>query len=363
MHRVLYPSGKKTMTKHTHSGALLILLCALLCAGCIQSSETPASDGSRLLKLAESQTAALDHLGVIIKSQNGAINAFNDRDYAACRVWCIQTAIQNDEYASLVGVHAGLVMNASLSGSDRAYYEAQLDILQAFQRNVNQSTFDLNLACGYTVDGDDVHSQHHVLMAGEFMEAFHDNIDRFNDNIDAHNRESDNFVPPVPDPYNLINSPGIVDTADTTISWKVNLSDIPDPYYLDKTNFQNTPDEVKRLLGKGFFTSYVCSGFDCSEMAAYIEWKLECHNITAQIATKDNWEGEYGHAWVIVPLRGGNNLAIEPTISAMEGSLGAEMITYDPKYFVCDHLFEDIYEASEFFGVGEWDWWDKLELN
>ncbi|MEA1907756.1 MAG: hypothetical protein U9N43_01800 [Euryarchaeota archaeon] len=354
------------MTKHTHSGALLILLCALLCVGCIQSGGTPASDRSDLIELAESQTAALDHLGVIIESQNGAINAFNDRDYAACQVWCIQTVMQNDEYASLVMVHAVLVMNTSLFESDRAYYEAQLAILQAFQRNINQSTFDLNLACEYIADGDDVHSQHHIIRVGEFMEAFHDNIDRFNDNVDARNREVDNFVSPVPDPSTRINSPGTASTTgtiDTTFSGKVDLSEIPDPYYLDKTNFQNTPDEVKRLLGKGFFTSYACSSFDCSEMAAYIEWKLECHNVTAQIATKDNWEGGYGHAWVIVPLRGGNNLAIEPTISAMEGSLGAEMITYDPRYFTCDHLFEDIYEASEFFGVEEWDWWGKLELN
>ena len=360
------------MTKHTHSGALLILLCALLCVGCIQSSENPASDGSYLIELAESQTAALDHLGVIIESQNSAINAFNDRNYAACQTWCRQTAMQNDEYAVLVGVHAGLVMNASLSESDGAYYKAQLAILQAFRQNINRSTFDLNLACEYIVDGDDVHSQHHIIRAGESMEAFHDNIDRFNDNVDARNRELDNFVSPVPDPSTRINSPGIVDTADTddtedtkdtTLSGKVDLSEIPDPYYLNKTNFQNTPDEVKRLLGKGFFMSYACSSFDCSEMAAYIEWKLECHNVTAQIATKDNWEGGYGHAWVIVPLRGGNNLAIEPTISAMEGSLGAEMITYDPKYFICDRLFEDIYEASEFFGVEEWDWWDKLELS
>ncbi len=354
------------MTKHTHSGVLPILLCALLCAGCIQSSENPASDGSYLIELAESQTAALNHLGVIIESQNSAINAFNDRNYTACQTWCRQTAMQNEGYGSLVGVHAGLVMNASLSGSDRAYYEAQLDILQAFQRNINQSTFDLNLACEYTADGDEVYSQHHVMIAGEFMEAFHDNIDRFNDNIDIHNRELDNFVSPVPDPSDPINPPGTASTTgttDSTSSGKVDLSEIPDPYYLDKTNFQNTPDEVKRLLGKGFFTSYVCSSFDCSEMAAYIEWKLECHNVTAQIATKDNWESGYGHAWVIVPLRGGNNLAIEPTISAMEGSLGAEMITYDPKYFVCDHLFDDIYGASEFFGVEEWDWWNKLELS
>ena len=351
------------MTRHTHSGALSIVLCALICAGCIQSGEDPALDGSYLIELAESQTAALDHLGVIIESQNSAINAFNDRDYAACQVLCRRTVAQNEEYASLVGVYAGFVMNTSLSGPDRAYYEIQLSILQAFRRNINQSTFDLNLACEYATDGDNVHSQHHVMRAGEFMKVFHDNIDRFNDNVDARNRESDNFILPVPDPSDPINPPGTADTTDATLSGRTNLSDIPDPYYIDKTNFQNTPDEVQRLLGKGFFTPYACSSFDCSEMAAYIEWKLECHNVTAEIATKDNWEGRGGHAWVIVPLRGGKNLAIEPTISAMEGSLGAEMITYDPKYFVCDHLFEDIYGASEFFGVEEWDWWNKLNLS
>ncbi|RZN31678.1 MAG: hypothetical protein EF813_12300 [Methanosarcinales archaeon] len=359
------------MTKHTHSGALLIALCALLCAGCIQPGENSASDGSYLIELTESQTAALNHLSVIIESQNGAINAFNDHDYAACQIWCMQTTMQNDEYASLVEVHAGRVMNvsnASLSTFDREYYEAQLDLLQAFQRNINQSTFDLNLACGYSVAGDDVYSQHHVTRVGECIGAFHNNIDRFNDNIDAHSKESDNFAAPVPDPSDWVNPPDVEDAADntdaanTTLSGRAGLSEIPDPYYLDKANFQNTPDEVQRLLGKGFFTSYACSSFDCSEMAAYIEWKLECHNVTAQIATKDNWEGIYGHAWVIVPLRGENNLAIEPTISAMEGSLGAEMITYDPQYFVCDHLFNDIYEASEFFGIEEWDWWNKLEL-
>lgn len=65
---------------------------------------------------------------------------------------------------------------------------------------------------------------------------------------------------------------------------------------------------------------------------------------------------------MIVPLRGGKYLAVEPTVSATEGSLGAEMITYEPEYFVYDQLFEDIYGASEFFGVGEWDWWNKLDL-
>ena len=345
------------MTRHTHSKVLplSLLLCTLICTGCIQPDQNHAGSGSYPVELAESQSAALEHLGIMIESQNRAINAFNDRDYATCQVECEQTAAQNEVYASLVRKHAEFVGNTSLS-ADRAYYKTQLDILRAFQRNINQSTFDLNLACEYAAEGDDTHSQYHIMRAGEYMRVFHDNIDRFNDNVDARDEGSDVFTSAASDPIDL------PDMTDTTPSGKTDLSNIPDPYYLNKTNFQNTPDEVKRLLGKGFFTPYECSGFDCSEMAAYIEWKLECHNVTAQIATKDNWAGGYGHAWVIVPLRGGKHLAIESTVSAMEGSRGAEMITYDPDYFDYDHLFEDIYEASEFFGACEWDWWNKLKL-
>lgn len=344
------------MIRHLHSGVISILLCTLLCNGCIYSSEKPASGGSHQIELAVRQSVALDHLGIMIETQNRAINAFNNRNYTTCQVECGQTASQNEAYSSLVGAYAELVRNASLHESDRVYYEAQLNILQAFQRNIDQSTSDLNLACGYAADGDDTHSQYYVKRASESIGVFHDNIDRFNDNVDARDKGSADFLSPAPDPSYPI------DPLNTTLPRKTDLADIPDPYYLNKTPFQNTPDEVKRLLGKGFFTPYACSSFDCSEMAAYIEWKLECHNVTAQIATKDDWEGGYGHAWVIVPLRGGKYLAIESTVSAMEGSLGAEMITYDPEYFVCDHRFEDIYEASEFFGVEEWDWWNKLEL-
>ena len=188
------------------------------------------------------------------------------------------------------------------------------------------------------------------------MDVVYANIDRFNENVDVSNRGSGDFAYPVQDP------PDPPDIPNEPLLKEDDLSGIPDPYYLHKARFQNTPDEVKRLLGKGFLTPYQCSLFDCSEMAAYIEWKLECHNITAHIATKNDWRDGYGHAWVIVPLRSGKYLAIEPTVSAVEGSLGAEMITYDPKYFVYDQLFEDIYGASGFFGVEEWDWWNKLEL-
>ena len=332
------------------------LILAVLSAGCIHESpvrpESHIESGWQDSDLEESQSEVLSHLNTITESLNRAIASFNDREYDHCQTECEQLKQENLEYAASIESFERRVTNASLSGSGEAYYDAQLSILHAIHHSVNESVSDLYSASEYTSQGDDGHATYHSQRAAAYVDAVYANIDRFNENVAVSNSGSVGFVSPVPDPPDPEEVP----------AWKADLSDIPDPYYLPKSRFQNTHDEVKRLLGKGFITPYQQSSFDCSEMAAYIEWKLECHNLTAYIATKDDWQDGYGHAWVIVPLRGGKYLAIEPTVSATEGSLGAEMITYEPEYFVYDQLFEDIYGASEFFGVEEWDWWNKLEL-
>ena len=332
------------------------LVLAVLSAGCIHESpvrpESHSESGWQDADLEESQSEVLSHLKTITESLNRAIASFNDREYDGCRTECEQLKQENLEYAASIESFEHRVTNASLSGSSEAYYDAQLSILRAIYHSVNESASDLYSASEYASQGDDDHATYHSQRAAAYVDAAYANIDRFNENVAVSNSGSVGFASPVPDPPDPEEVP----------ARKVDLSDIPDPYYLDKSRFQNTHDEVKRLLGMGFITPYQCSSFDCSEMAAYIEWKLECHNVTAYIATRDNWQDGYGHAWVIVPLRGGKYLAIEPTVSATEGSLGAEMIKYEPKYFVYDQRFEDIYEASMFFGVEEWDWWNKLEL-
>jgi len=336
---------------------VLSLILAVLSAGCIHESpvhpESHIESGWQDANLEERQSDVLSHLNTITGSLNRAIASFNDREYDGCRAECEQLKQENLEYAASIESFERHVTNASLTGSGGAYYDAQLSILRAIHHSVNESASDLYSASEYASQGDDNHARYHIRIAAGYVDAAYANIDRFNENAAVSNSGSVGFASPVPDPP---------DPEEVPHPEEADLSDIPDPYYLDKSRFQNTPDEVKRLLGKGFIMPYQCSSFDCSEMAAYIEWKLECHNITAYIATRDDWQDGYGHAWVIVPLRGGKYLAIEPTVSATEGSLGAEMITYEPKYFVYDQLFEDIYGASGFFGVGEWDWWNKLEL-
>ena len=335
------------------------LALAVLSAGCIHEStvhpESHIESGSgwQHADLEENQSEVLSHLKTLTESLNRAIASFNDYEYDGCQTECEQLKRENLEYAASIESFERHVTNASPSGSDKAYYDAQLSILRAIRSSVNESASDLYQASEYASQGDDSHAMYHIRRAAAYVDVAYTTIDRFNENVAVRNSGSVGFAPPVPDPP---------DPEEVPSPEEVDLSDIPDPYYLPKSRFQDTHDEVKRLLGKGFITPYQQSSFDCSEMAAYIEWKLECHNITAYIATKDNWQDGYGHAWVIVPLRGEKYLAVEPTISAIEGSHGAEMITYEPEYFVYDQRFEDIYGASEFFGVEEWDWWNKLEL-
>jgi len=344
---------------------VLSLVLAVLSAGCIHESPwhpesyidggggSKTESGWQHADLEEGQSEVLSHLKTITESLNRAIASFNDREYDCSRAECEQLKRENLEYGASIGSFERRVTNASLSGSGEAYYDAQLSILHAIHHSVNESVSDLYQASEYAAQGDDDHARYHSQRAAGYVDAAYANIDRFNENTGVSNSGSVSFASPVPDPP---------DPAEVPPPREEDLSDIPDPYYLPKSRFQNTHDEVKRLLGKGFITPYQQSSFDCSEMAAYIEWKLECHNVTAYIATRDDWQDGYGHAWVIVPLRGGKYLAIEPTVSATEGDLGAEMITYDLEYFAYDQLFEDIYGASEFFGVEEWDWWNKLEL-
>ena len=338
------------------------LVLTVISAGCIHDSlvnpenhiesEGNADSGWQHVNLEERQSDAISHLKTITGSLNRAITSFNDQEYDSCQAECEQLKWENEAYAASIESFERRVTNASLSGSDEAYYEAQLSILRAIHHSTDELVSDIYSASEYASKGDMHHAKYHIGRAAEYVDAVYANIDRLNENAIVSNSGSVSFAPPVPDP---------TDQEEEAAYGAADVSEIPDPYYLNKTRFQNTHDEVKRLLGDGFITPYQ-SGFDCSEMAAYIEWKLECHNVTAYIATRDDWQDGYGHAWVIVPLRGGKYLAIEPTVSAVEGNLGAEMITYSAPYFVYDNLFEDIYGASTFFGVEEWDWWNKLEL-
>jgi hypothetical protein len=60
---------------------------------------------------------------------------------------------------------------------------------------------------------------------------------------------------------------------------------------------------VETLIGSGILRKYDQSVFDCSEMAAFLEWMLEKHGFDTKICLASRFaNGSIGHAWVAVDM-------------------------------------------------------------
>jgi len=98
--------------------------------------------------------------------------------------------------------------------------------------------------------------------------------------------------------------------------------------------------------------TYVEGVFDCSEMSAYIEWKLENEGYnTIIVAGTSPWGGGY-HAWLLVETSEGHYMPVEAT----EYDIVYWSDPYFDNYFTYDHQFETIQDALE-YSYEEFDWW------
>ena len=98
--------------------------------------------------------------------------------------------------------------------------------------------------------------------------------------------------------------------------------------------------------------TYVEGVFDCSEMSAYIEWKLENEGYnTIIVAGTSPWGGGY-HAWLLVETSEGHYMPVEAT----EYDIVYWSDPYFDNYFIYDHQFETIQDALE-YSYEEFDWW------
>ena len=88
-------------------------------------------------------------------------------------------------------------------------------------------------------------------------------------------------------------------------------------------------------------------GWDCSAMAARIEYLAENCGVDAEIVCRRSSGLELGHCWVVV-----DGLAYEAT-----GNYWINLETADVGYYSSDLVFDDIYEALEHDGLDEWGWW------
>jgi len=141
---------------------------------------------------------------------------------------------------------------------------------------------------------------------------------------------------------------------------------IPNPYYakvdpwLDHTIFG-----VESLIGSGILRRYDTRVFDCSEMAAYLEWMLEKHGFDTKICLADNFDNDYvGHAWVAVDIPP-RRYYVEPTAVNPGGFIFSTIKPYDGNYKDYgryDGIYDDIYEATKNNPVSEFDWWNDPQL-
>lgn len=98
--------------------------------------------------------------------------------------------------------------------------------------------------------------------------------------------------------------------------------------------------------------TYVKDVFDCSEMSAYIEWRLENEGYHTYIVCGEApWGGE-GHVWLLVETSPGHYMPVEATTY----SLVKWDNPYFNNYFEYDLIFEDIQEALD-YNYQEFDWW------
>ncbi len=136
---------------------------------------------------------------------------------------------------------------------------------------------------------------------------------------------------------------------------------IPEPYYADAEPWlDQSVFGIESLIGPGFLRRYSTNEFDCSEMAAYLEWMLEKHGFDSKICLASEFgDDNEPHAWVAVDLPS-RRYYIEPTARNQGGFVFSIIKPLDAEYKEYgnyDGIYEDIYEASKAGPISEFDWW------
>lgn len=126
-------------------------------------------------------------------------------------------------------------------------------------------------------------------------------------------------------------------------------------YYMSLAEQRYGVSDLEEYLNRWQWTegAYVAGAFDCSEMSAYLERKLENEGYNTFIAVGDSPFGSGGHAWLLVQAEVEGYMPVEPTTYSI-------VYWSDPHfddYFVYDYVFENIHEALD-YSPDEFDWWN-----
>ena len=126
-------------------------------------------------------------------------------------------------------------------------------------------------------------------------------------------------------------------------------------YYASLTKQRYGVYDLEEYLNRWQWTegTYVSGEFDCSEMSAYLEWKLENEGYNTLIVSGDSPFGPGRHAWLLVQTSVEGYMPLEATTY----SIIYWSDTYFDNYFVYDYQFENIQEALD-YSPNEFDWWN-----
>jgi len=126
-------------------------------------------------------------------------------------------------------------------------------------------------------------------------------------------------------------------------------------YYASLTKQRYGVDDLEEYLDRWEWTeeSYVEGVFDCSEMSAYIEWRLENEGYHTYIVCGESPWGDGYHAWLLAETSEGEYMPVEAT----QYELVKWSSPYFDNYFIYDHLFETIQDALD-YNYSEYDWWN-----
>jgi hypothetical protein len=125
-------------------------------------------------------------------------------------------------------------------------------------------------------------------------------------------------------------------------------------YYMSLAKQRYGVSDLEEYLDRWQWSegAYVADEFDCSEMSAYLERKLENEGYNTLIVAGDLPFGVGKHAWLLVQTSVEGYMPVEPTTY----SIVYWWNTYFDNYFVYDYQFENIQEALD-YSPNEFDWW------
>jgi hypothetical protein len=126
-------------------------------------------------------------------------------------------------------------------------------------------------------------------------------------------------------------------------------------YYMSLAKQRYGVDDLEDYLNRWEWVegAYVADEFDCSEMSAYLERKLENEGYHTVIVTGLSPFSLGRHAWLLVETSAGAYMPVEPTTY----SIVYWWNIYFDNYFVYDYQFESIQEALA-YSPNEYDWWN-----